>query len=91
MMMSVRSVAMGQQGRDIMALRRDPLGDDERGLDLQEDHRHVVVLVGAADERLDLAEDPLAQLARLEMAVLLDDPAQARLAEQIAFARSSPR
>ncbi len=47
-------------------------------IDLHQDHRHVVVLVGAADERLDLAQDPLAQLAGLEMAVLLDDVAQTR-------------
>ena len=43
---------------------------DRRLLDLDQDHRHVVVLIGAADERLDLAEDPLAQIGGLEMAVL---------------------
>ena len=63
----------------------------ERLLDLDQDHRHVVVLIGVADERLDLAQDPLAQLAGLEVAVLLDDPAEPRLAEQIAARRSSPR
>ena len=46
---------------------------DERLFDLEQDHRHVVVLVGAADERLDLAQDALAQLAGVEVAVLLDD------------------
>ena len=56
----------------------------KRPIDLEQDHRHVVVLIGAADERLDLAQDALAQLAGVEVAVLLDDPAEARLAEQIA-------
>ena len=53
-------------------------------VDLHQDHRHVVVLIGAADERFDLAEDALAQLAGLEMAVLLDDPAEPVIAEEIA-------
>ena len=33
-------------------------------VDLQENHRHVVVLRRAADKRLDLAQDALAQLVR---------------------------
>src|SRR5947209_19516022 len=42
---------------------------DRRGLngslvDLEQDHRHVVVLRRGADERLDLAQDALAQLRR---------------------------
>ena len=52
--------------------------------DLDQDHRHVVVLVGRPHERLDLAEDPLAQLARVEVSVLLDDLAEPRVAEEIA-------
>ncbi len=60
-------------------------------LDLQQDHRHVVVLVGAADERLDLAQDPLAQLAGVEVAVLLDDAARAARRRTGRSRRSSPR
>ena len=60
----------------------DLFGDDLR--DLDQDHRHVVVLIGGADERLDLAEDPLAQLARVEVSVLFDDPAEPGVAEEIA-------
>src|SRR6478609_7827880 len=52
--------------------------------DLHQDHCHVVVLVGGADERFDLAQDALAQLAGLEVAVLLDDRAEPIVAEQIA-------
>ena len=54
-------------------------------IDLQQDHRHVVVLIGAADEGLDLAHDPLAQLAGLQVSVLLDDAAETGLAEEIAL------
>ena len=66
------------------------LFDDELG-DLHQDHRHVVVLIGGADERLDLAQDALAQLARVEVAVLLDDLAETSVAEEIALGCSSPR
>ena len=90
-----RSV-MGISGR--LAGRRAAIGRAHTAiraatgsLDLHQDHRHVVVLIGAADERLDLAQDALAQLARLEVAVLLDDPAEPRVAEQVGVARSSPR
>ena len=31
---------------------------------LDQDHRHVVVLIGGADEGFDLAQDPLAQVGR---------------------------
>ena len=44
------------------------------------------MLIGGADERLDLAQDPLAQLAGVEVAVLLDDAAEPRVAEEIASA-----
>ncbi len=44
-----------------------------------------------ADERLDLAQDALAQLSGLEVAVLLDDAAETGLAEEIALGGSSPR
>ena len=64
---------------------------DERLLDLDQDHRHVVVLVGGADERLDLAQDPLAQIGGVEVAVLGDEPAEPRVAEQVALRGSSPR
>src|SRR5258705_14999 len=63
-------------------LHCDPRGNRDR-LDLHQDHRHVVVLVGCAHEGLDLAEDPLAQLAGVEVAVLLHDVAQALVAEQV--------
>src|SRR3954466_7894539 len=57
----------------------------KRPIDLEQDHRHIVVLIGAADERLDLAEDALAELARFEVPVFLDNPAEASFAEQVAL------
>ena len=69
----------------------DSLLRRERPLDLDENHGHVVVLIGTADERLDLAEDAFAQLARLEVAVLRHQAAKAAVAEQIALRRSSLR
>src|SRR5262245_37759644 len=57
---------------------------DTRRVHLHQNHRHVVVLVGGADERLDLAQDALAQVGGVEMAVLADQPAEPRVAEQIA-------
>src|SRR3954462_10746246 len=64
---------------------RQPPGRGKRPIDLEQDHRHVVMLIGAADERFDLAQDALAKLTRVEVTVFFDDPAQARLAEQIAL------
>ena len=60
-------------------------------VDLQQDHRHVVVLRRVADERRDLAQHALAQLLRRQVRVLLDQPAEPRLAEADRRARSSPR
>ena len=52
-------------------------------LDLDQDHRHVVVLRRARHERVDLPQDPLAQLVGRQVAVLADEPRQARLAEAV--------
>src|SRR4249920_3323483 len=52
-------------------------------VDLQQDHGHVIVLRGGADEDLDLAQDPLAQLLGRQMAMLFDDSAQPCLLETI--------
>src|SRR3954469_6378947 len=59
----------------------EPPGRCKRPIDLEQNHRHIVMLIGAADEGLDLAQDTLAELARLEVSVFLDDAAEARLAE----------
>src|SRR5688572_9319148 len=76
-----------------IAPRNSALGLHHEGLgihqskgrfDLQQDHGHVVVLVGGADERLDFAQDPLAQFTRLQVPVLFDDAAQPAFAEEIA-------
>ena len=85
--MTIRPV-IGVQSASQTAIR--PAASNARS-DLQQDHRHVVVLIGVADKRLDLAQDSLAQLVRLEVAVLLHDPAETRLAEQIAVRDSSLR
>src|SRR5262249_46404743 len=45
-------------------------------LDLQQNHRHVVVLGSGADERLDLPEHALAQLVGRQVRVGLDQAAQ---------------
>ena len=60
-------------------------------VDLQQDHRHVVVLRRVADERRNLAEHPLAQLVGRQVRVLLDQLGQPRLAEAVVARRSSPR
>src|SRR5439155_18158075 len=52
-------------------------------VDLQEDHRHVVVLRRIADERGDFAQDALAELVRRQVRVRLDELAEARFAEAI--------
>src|SRR4051812_23312458 len=74
--MTVRSLMSSSDG--------DPAGRDKCPIDLQQDHRHVVVLIGGANERLDLAHDALAELAGVEVAVLFDDSAEARFTKQIA-------
>ena len=66
-------------------------GPREEVVELHQDHRHVVVLRRAGHERLDLPQDPLAQLVGRQVAVLLDELRQPRLAEQVASRRSSPR
>ena len=48
-------------------------------VDLQQDHRHVVVLRRVADERRDLAQHPLAQLVGRQVRVLLDQLRRAAL------------
>ena len=60
-------------------------------VDLQQDHRHVVVLRRVADERRDLAQHALAQLVGRQVRVLLDQLAEPRLAEAVVARRSSPR
>ena len=60
-------------------------------VDLQQDHRHVVVLRRVADERGDVAQHPLAQLVARQVRVILDQPAQPLLAVSNRPGRSSPR
>ena len=38
-------------------------------------HCHIIVLIGGTDKRLHVAEDPLAQFFRRQMAMLLDQTA----------------
>src|SRR6516225_11687946 len=52
-------------------------------INLQQDHRHVVVLRRVAHERRNLAEDALAQLVRSEVRMRLDELAQPRFAEAV--------
>src|ERR1700682_5181157 len=52
-------------------------------LDLQQNHRHVVVLRRVADERLDLAENALAQLIGGQLDVFLEDLRKPRLAKAV--------
>ena len=52
-------------------------------LDLQQDHRHVVVLRRVADERGDLAQHALAQLLGRQVRVLFERAAEPRLAEAV--------
>src|SRR6185503_20540676 len=42
-------------------------------IDPQQNHRHVVVLRGAADKRRDFAQDPFAQLFGGQVGVLFED------------------
>ena len=69
----------------------DSLLGCEGAFDLDQNHGHVVVLVGGADEGLDFAENPLPQFAGVQMAVFRDDAAEAGVAEQVALACSWPR
>src|SRR5436190_11009502 len=52
-------------------------------LDLQQDHRHVVVLRRGANERRDLAKHPLPELGRRQMRMFLDQLRQTELAEAV--------
>src|SRR4051794_37179574 len=52
-------------------------------VDLQQDHRHVVVLRRVADKRRDLAQHALAQFVGRQMGVRLDQLSEARLAEAV--------
>src|SRR5262245_42263621 len=54
-----------------------------RLVDLQQNHRHVVVLRRVADERRDLAQHALAQLVGPQMRVALDQLAEPVLAEAV--------
>src|SRR5581483_1295890 len=49
--------------------------------DLQENHRHVVVLRRIADKRRDLAQDALAQFVRAKMRVQFGELPEASLAK----------
>ena len=71
---------IAHRARPSGARAASPTGRDvrRRRLDLQQDHRHVVVLRRGADERLDLAQHPLAQLVGRQMRVLLDRAAPSR-------------
>src|SRR5439155_237058 len=52
-------------------------------VDLQQDHRHVVVLRGVADERGDFAQHAFAELVRRQVRVRFDELAEPRLAEAV--------
>src|SRR6266849_3161735 len=52
-------------------------------VDLEQNHRHVVVLGRVADERGDLAQHALAQLVGGQVRVGFDELAEPRLAEQV--------
>src|SRR5262245_51762393 len=52
-------------------------------VDLEQDHRHVVVLRRVADEGRDLAQHPLAQLVGRQVRMGLDQLPQAGLAEAV--------
>src|SRR5688500_11616981 len=64
---------------------RYPAGRRERMIQLQENHRHVVMLVGNADKGLDLAHDPLAKLAGVEVPVFVLAAAETAIPEVIAL------
>src|SRR5436190_24047034 len=49
----------------------------------QQNHRHVVVLRGIADERRDLAQHAFAQLVARQIRMVLDQLAEAGLAEAV--------
>src|SRR6185503_1382446 len=52
-------------------------------IDLEQDQRHVVVRPQLAGEIAHLAQDPLAQLVKGQLGVVLDVRAQSVLAEQV--------
>src|SRR4051812_21028717 len=76
--MTTSSVIRGRRASD-----RNLVGGHERVVHFQENHRHVVMLVGGTDERFDFAHDALAQLPGVEVPVFLHDPAEARIAKQV--------
>src|SRR5215472_14001803 len=53
------------------------------GFDLEQDHRHVVVLRGVADKRRDLAQHAFPQLVRRQVRVVFENPAEPGFAEAI--------
>ena len=71
--------------------RRRSVTAGDGAFDPQQDHRHVVVLVGAAGERAHLGQDVRAQLIERQVRVLLDHLRQARFAEAVERSRSSSR
>src|SRR5215467_681302 len=52
-------------------------------IDLEQDHRHVVVLWSVADERRDFAKHAFAQLVGRQVRVVFENPAEARFAEAV--------
>ena len=52
----------------------------------QQHHRHVVLLQRGSGERVDLAQDALAQLVGGQIGMLADQAGQPRVAEAVAFA-----
>ena len=69
--------------RDFRELRAGRRRRRRQLVDLEQDHRHVVVLRRVADEGGNLAQHALAQLLRWQVRVGLDQAAEPRFAEQI--------
>src|SRR5215471_3898900 len=72
-----------RSGTDFCDLHWPSRGRAHDLVDLQQDHRHVVVLRRAADEVPDLPQHALAKIPRLEIGVVLDHPAKPALAEAV--------
>ena len=93
-----RRLGLGRGGADHRAPGHaarldDGVGASDGGAlaDLQHDHRHVVVLLGAVGELAHALEDLVAEGVGLEFGMVLDAEAEAVLAVEVADARSSPR
>ena len=75
-----------------MTMSSDMVGPPRRQrLDLQQDHRHIVVLIGRPGEGPQVGEDERAQLLERQVRVLLEHFRQPRLAVAVERRRSSSR